>query len=278
MSPAELFAIGLAVGFVGPIAGIGGGVLLTPILLAYTDLDVDTARAIGLLAAMTTSSIAGSVYMARGMTRLNLVLAAALAMSAGSLAGARLGIAVAATYGAGPVKLALGVLILAAAATILLGRAKAGSPSTPDRLAKALGLYGTYYEESAGAEIRYGATRTPLALLALAAVGFISGFFGVGGGWALVPTYNLVMGLPIKVAVATSEATIALGDAAGALAYLESGKLEHIAQLAPPAQAGVAFGALLGARVAAKARPPAIRWAVVAILLWTAINLITARP
>ncbi|NYR16626.1 sulfite exporter TauE/SafE family protein [Pyrobaculum arsenaticum] len=163
------------------------------------------------------------VYLIRDITKLNIVLVAVLAMSARSLAGAYLGIVAASTYGAGAVKLALGVLILAVAAIIMLSKTKAGYPIATDKIAKALVLYGAYPEESAGVEVKYGATRTPLALLAFAAVGFISGFFGVGSGWALVPTYNLLMELPIKVAVASSEATIALGDVAGALAYLESG-------------------------------------------------------
>ncbi len=69
--------------------------------------------------------------------------------------------------------------------------------------------------------MRYGAGRTAWGLAAAFGVGLVSGVFGVGGGWALVPVFNLVMGLPLKVAC--SEAAIALGDAAAVATYLSAG-------------------------------------------------------
>ena len=72
-----------------------------------------------------------------------------------------------------------------------------------------------------GSVVRYGAGRTARGLAAV--FGLVSGVFGVGGGWALVPAFNLVMGLPLKVAVACSEVAIALGDAAAVATYLSAG-------------------------------------------------------
>jgi len=94
--------------------------------------------------------------------------------------------------------------------------------------------------------VRYGAGRTAWGLAAVFGVGLVSGVFGVGGGWALVPAFNLVMGLPLKVAVACSEVAIALGDAAAVATYLSAGL-----RLLVSTQVGVALGAFLGARVAA---------------------------
>jgi hypothetical protein len=71
--------------------------------------------------------------------------------------------------------------------------------------------------------VSYGAGRTARGLATVFGVGLVSGVFGVGGGWALVPAFNLVMGLPLKVAVACSEATTALGDAAAVATYLSAG-------------------------------------------------------
>ena len=88
--------------------------------------------------------------------------------------------------------------------------------------------------------MRYGAGRTAWGLAAVFGVGLVSGVFGVGG--ALVPVFNLVMGLPLKVVC--SEATIALGDTAAAATYLSAGFLVST-------QVGVALGASLGAWVAA---------------------------
>jgi len=78
-----------------------------------------------------------------------------------------------------------------------------------------------FWEESLGYVVRCGVGLTAWGLAAAFGVGLVSGVFGVGGGWALVPVFNLVMGLPLKVAVACSETTIALGDAAAT--YLSAG-------------------------------------------------------
>ena len=94
--------------------------------------------------------------------------------------------------------------------------------------------------------VRCGAGRTAWGLAAVFGVGLVSGVFGVGGGWALVPVFNLVIGLPLKVAC--SEATIALGDAAAAATYLSAG---FRPDFLVSTQVGAVLGAFLGARVAA---------------------------
>jgi uncharacterized membrane protein YfcA len=82
------FVVGFLVGFVGPLAGVGGGVLFTPLAVGLLGVDVNLARTGGLLVAMTTSSVAGSLYLWRGLLRL--VAYAGVAMSLGAFLGARL--------------------------------------------------------------------------------------------------------------------------------------------------------------------------------------------
>jgi uncharacterized membrane protein YfcA len=118
------------------------------------------------------------------------------------------------------VEVGLGVLLVVF--VLALGRRVEWPPWRVDRLAVQLGFVGEFWEESLGSVVRYGVGRTAWGLAAVFGVGLVSGVFGVGGGWALVPVFNLVMGLPLKVAVACSEATIALGDAAAAT-YLSAG-------------------------------------------------------
>jgi len=114
--------------------------------------------------------------------------------------------------------------------------------------------------------VRYGAGRTAWGLAATFGVGLVSGVFGVGGGWALVPVFNLVMGLPLKVAC--SEVAIALGDAAAAATYLSAGLRPDFLV---STQVGVALGAFLGARVAAFVKTRVVR---LVVLLFAAVNLL----
>ncbi len=100
---------------------------------------------------------------------------------------------------------------------ILLGRRVEWPPRRVDGLAVRLGFVGEW--ESLGSVVRCGAGRTACGLAVAFGAGLVSGVFEVGGG--LVPVFNLVMGLPLKVAVACSEVAIALGDAAAT--YLSAG-------------------------------------------------------
>ena len=93
--------MGFLVGFVGPLAGVGGGVLFTPIAVGLLGVDVNLARTGGLLVAMTTSSVAGSLYLWRGVANLRLVAYAGAAVSLGAFLGARLGLFLAGVEGAG---------------------------------------------------------------------------------------------------------------------------------------------------------------------------------
>ena len=132
-------------------------------------------------------------------------------MSLGAFLGARLGLFLAGVEGA--VEVGLGVLLVV---FVLLGRRVEWSLRRVDGLAVRLGFVGEW--KSLGSVVRCGAGRTAWELAAVFGVGFVSGVFVVGGGWALVPVFNLVMGVPLKVAC--SEVAVAFGDAA---AYLSAG-------------------------------------------------------
>ena len=114
--------------------------------------------------------------------------------------------------------------------------------------------------------MRCGAGRTAWGLAAVFGVGLVSGFFGVGG--ALVPVFNLVMGLLLKVAVACSEVAIALGDAAAAT-YLSVGF-----RLFGFDAGGGRVGGFSGAWVAAFVKARVVRLVVLGVLLLAAVNLL----
>jgi len=216
---------------------------------------------------MTTSSVAGSLYLWRGVA--NLMLMRGRLCRWGRFWGARLGLFLAGVEGGRrAVEVGLGVLLVV---FVLLGRRVEWPPRRVDRLAVWLGFVGEFWEESLGSVVRYGAGRTAWGLAAVFGVGLVSGVFGVGGGWALVPVFNLVMGLPLKVAVACSEATIALGDAAAVATYLSAG---FSPDFLVSTQVGAALGAFLGARVAAFVKARVVRLGVLGVLLFAAVDLL----
>ena len=120
-------------------------------------------------------------------------------------------------------QVALGATILAITA-IMAGARKSDFPKveSQDSLSRALGLHGIFVDGNTGQRHEWRAHRTPWGLLLFVAIGIVAGMFGLGAGWANVPALNLVMGVPLKVAVGTSSFVI---SPAAALVYLNKGAL-----------------------------------------------------
>jgi uncharacterized membrane protein YfcA len=95
-------------------------------------------------------------------------------------------------------------------------------------------------------------------------IGFLAGMFGLGAGWANVPVLNLLMGAPLKVAVATSILILAVNDTAAAWVYFHNGAILPL--IAVPSVVGMMLGTRIGARLLGKARPRVIRWIVIGFL------------
>jgi uncharacterized membrane protein YfcA len=148
--PLFLALFGFSLGFVAPMAGVGGGVLFTPIMMAFTEIDINVIRATGLALAMTTSLFAGSRYLEAGITRLNIVAYNALFITLGSVTGALVGIHLVVAYGKfgeGIVRLTFGALIFLVIALLSLKRTD-WPPQRRDRFTEIFNLFGKYFELS----------------------------------------------------------------------------------------------------------------------------------
>jgi uncharacterized membrane protein YfcA len=144
--------------------------------------------------------------------------------------------------------------------------AAAGSASASDRLAVALGLRGAYVEPATGEYTPWQANRTLAGIFAFAAIGFVGGLFGLGAGWANVPAFNLLMGVPLKLAAGTSGIVISVVNAPAAWVYFLEGAMLPV--IAAPSLLGVMLGARAGARLF-RAMPAArVRLAVIVLLLF----------
>jgi uncharacterized membrane protein YfcA len=104
-------------------------------------------------------------------------------------------------------------------------------------------------------------------------VGFGSGFFGLGAAWALIPIYNLVMRLPLKVTAASAKASLAIADTGALWVYTHDGKTYP--EIVITAALAVILGAYLGAKLLLKARVEFVRWLILAIMAFNGIQLLT---
>jgi len=260
--PIALFAITFAMGIVAVLAGVGGGVLFVPIVGAFFPFHLDFVRAAGLLLALTGALSAAPALMTSGLASLRLAMPLALVGSVTSIAGAHIGLSLPAQR----VQLALGITILAIALIMWrAGRSEHPDVAKPDALGLALGMHGSYHDAASAREVRWHVQRTPAAFIVFAFIGLLAGMFGLGAGWANVPAFNLLMGAPLKLSVATSGLLLSVVDSSAAWVYLNRGAVLPI--LVVPSIIGVMLGAKLGARLLLKARPRAVRQIVIALLL-----------
>lgn len=262
-----LFAGGVGAGLFGALLGLGGGVLIVPLLtLGFGE---PLARAIGtsLVAVVATSAgaAARNVRTSRADVRLGITLelgTVAGAAGAGLLAGVLAERLLAGLFAA---------LMAYVALSLLPGALSEGAE--PDQVTGHRG--GQTLDNPAAADgpaaPAYRTHNLPLALGGSVGAGAISGLLGVGGGIVKVPLMRLVMGVPIHVAMSTSNVMIGVTAAAGAYAYLFRGDID------PEVAAPLALGALVGAAAGARISPRVhSRWLVllfVAVAGWVALEM-----
>jgi len=270
--PVLLFLFSLVLGIVAVVAGVGGGVLYVPLVDAFFPFSLDFVRGAGLLIAVAGALSSGPELLRRNLASLRVAVPCALMASIGSIVGALAGLAIPQHI----VQIMLGVVVIGIA--LLMARPTPqdsdGAPPDGDPLAQLLAMGGQYLETSTGATVTWQARRVGVGLALVFVIGVLGGMFGVGAGWAKVPTLNLLMGIPLKVATGSSVFLISMGDVAGAWVYLNQGSVLPI--MVVPSVVGLMLGAKVGAKLLNRAKPTAVRRLVVVVLLFAGAKSLLA--
>jgi len=271
------FFISMVIAIIAVIAGIGGGVMFTPIMLGFTSIDSLVIRATGLVVAMFGGLISSGPFMKTKLANLRVTFYCAVPIAIGALAGSVSAIYLHDLLGArgdGAVRLSLGILMLVIAYFLFTGGGKTEYPEPQliDRFSIKLGLNGSYWEESLGRVVDYQMVKALLGGLLFIVLGFIGGFFGMGGGAFLTGTLNLIMSAPVKVAAASSGVLLAISDATAIWTYITYGALISI--LAAPWMLGHVVGGILGAHLLIRIRAGFVRKILILILLVSSVKLI----
>ena len=262
-----LAAFGLVTAFAGSVGGIGGATLLVPLLM-LTGVDILDAAPLGLLSVAATSLAASVRQLDDGLVHHRLGLTVESAASVTATAGALLSTSVPQEW----LARALGAGALAGAVATLARRGVRNPPEpvfaddSPGEWPGTLG--GTYHFGDQA--VPYQARRVPQGLAVSGLAGLISGMAGVGGGFLKTPAMSEVMGVPVKVAAATSTFTMGITAAVGTIVFAGQGRLE----LEPGA--AVVLGALAGATAGAAVQVglPATRARAVTGTLLLAVGVV----
>jgi len=261
-----LFVVCFVLGVVAVPAGVGGGVLFVPIVGGFFPFHLDFVRAAGLLVALASAVAAGPRLLRTGLADLRLALPLALVASIGALAGALLGLVLPAPV----MQVLLGTIIIG----IVVLMAFAGRSEYP-RVAEHHALrwprvHGVLHDVARGVDVHWRAHRFPAGMAAFAVNGLVGGMFGVGAGWANVPTLNLLMGVPLKIAVGTSSVILTIASSSAIWTYLNAGAVLPI--VAAPAVIGMMIGARVGVRLLFILHGAVIRRLVIVLLLFAGLR------
>jgi uncharacterized membrane protein YfcA len=271
---AAITLLGVLSGSLGAITGIGGGVIIVPTLVLVFGFDFPTAVAASLAAVIATSATTGSAYVGEGLTNMRLAMTLEVATTSGGISGGFLGLLL-------PERVLSAIFAAATITTaILVARGNVEhSPETADGGAADATSIPTdtgpldarYFDPEAREKVVYRVQRVPLGMGVSYGAGIMSGLLGVGGGFIKVPAMNLVMGVPVKVAAATSNFMIGVTAVSSLLVYLGRGEMHPAATT--PLIIGTVFGGIFGIRLQGRIGSRAVQMTLAAILGLVAIQM-----
>jgi len=261
-----IFGTSILAGLLGALTGLGGGVVVVPVLALLFHVDLRYAIGASLVSVIATSSGAAAAYVREGFSNIRIGMFLEIATTLGALVGAYL-TAVVSTKAIGIV---FGVVLLYSAISSFRGKHDDVPPQHTGGLADRLRLEGEYPTEH-GLQA-YVAQRVPAGFGIMFLAGGLSGLLGIGSGAVKVLAMDQAMRLPFKVSTTTSNFMIGVTAAASAGIYLGRG---YIAPgLAAPVMLGVLAGSLLGARLLVRIRVPILRVVFAIVIVALGVEMI----
>jgi len=257
----------LLAGFLGSLTGLGGGVVLVPVLALAFGVDIRYAIGASLVSVIATSSGAAAAYVREGYTNIRLGMLLEIGTTLGALAGAFL-----ATYvSTQTIAVVFGLVLIYSAYESFFGHeVNVRQTLEPDSLATKLKLNGDFPVGTI--RQRYFAQNVPAGFGLMVGAGALSGLLGIGSGAVKVIAMDQMMRIPFKVSTTTSNFMIGVTAAASAGVYLSRGYIDP--GLAMPVMLGVLSGAFIGTKVLVRARVPILKKVFASVIFLLAIEML----
>ena len=256
----------LVAGLLGALTGLGGGIVITPLLALVFGVDIHYAIGASLVSVIATSSGAAAAYVKEGFTNMRIGMFLEIATTVGAVVGASL----AARLPASRIAIIFGIVLLYSAYASSRPPSSRAAIDTPNRLATRLRL-DSEYPTTTGRQ-SYHVQGIPAGFSLMFMAGTLSGLLGIGSGALKVIAMDQVMRVPFKVSTTTSNFMIGVTAAASAGVYLQRGYIDP--GLAMPVMLGVLLGSLLGARVLPKTPTAKLRVLFGLVVLVLAVEMI----
>ena len=260
-------AISALAGFLGALTGLGGGVVIVPVLTLALGVDLKYAIGASLVSVIATSSGAAAAYVKEGYSNIRIGMLLEIATTIGAVLGAYL----AAFTSTHIIAIIFGlVLIQSAYQSLASSQSEADNLVSSDRLARLLRLGSNFPVR--GTRQEYGVQHVPTGFGLMFGAGALSGLLGIGSGAVKVIAMDRVMKIPFKVSTTTSNFMIGVTAAASAGVYLSRGYIDP--RVAMPVMLGVLAGAYLGTKVLVHAPVRTLRIVFGVVIAALAIEMI----
>jgi hypothetical protein len=258
--------ISLAAGFLGSLTGLGGGMVIVPLLTIIFGVDIRYAIGASLVSVIATSSGAAAAYVKEGFTNIRLGMLLEVATTLGALSGAF----VAAYIAPGTIAIIFGMALLYSAYLSIKPKQDVFIPAQDKGLIHFFKLSSEYPTRQG--KTKYSVRALPGGFGLMYIAGILSGLLGIGSGAIKVLAMDHIMKVPFKVSTTTSNFMIGVTAAASVGVYLNRGYVDP--GLAMPVMLGVLSGALIGTRVLVKSKTRVLRIVFSIAILFLAIEMI----
>lgn len=274
MSPIFIISaliIALWSGFLGALLGLGGGVIMVPLLIFILDIPIHIAAGASIIAVVATSSASASVYIRDEITNIRLGMFLEIATTLGAITGASIVVGVSEAI----LQIIFALSLIYAAFVMwfqIRHTGRSWESKDNDWIANKLRLGASFYDSAKSETVIYGVSRSFPTFLISYIAGILSGLLGIGGGGIKVPAMNVVSSIPMKAAVATSNFMIGVTAAASALIYIRNGFCDSF--ITAPVVIGCLIGSYIGAKAALRLRGVVLKKIFIIIMLLLGIRMI----
>ncbi len=265
-----LLVMGVAAGVLGAILGIGGGMIITPVLTIMMGLDIKYAIGASIISVIATSSGSTIAYLKDDMLNLRVAMFLEIATTVGAIMGALL----VGVFSSNFLYVLFGFFLLYSSYNMIrkLFDKKGETVYTETgEIVEKFKLASTYYDKAEQKQIDYSMKNVPGGFIMMWAAGLASGLLGIGSGAFKVIAMDTIMKMPLKPSSATSNLMMGVTAAASATVYFFNGSIRP--DIAAPLAIGVLAGATVGARLMQVLKPRVIRMIFIPIILYMGLQM-----
>lgn len=253
-------------GLVGSLTGLGGGVIIIPLLTLVLGVDIHYAIGASIVSVIATSSGSAAAYVKEGITNIRIGMFLEIATTISAVIGAVITVYINPGY----IAVIFGCILLFSAAMMVRKKVDHSDDRTTGLLANFFKLNGSY--PTAGGTVKYGVHNVVGGFIMMFVAGIISGLLGIGSGALKVVAMDNIMRLPFKVSTTTSNFMMGVTAAASAIVYLHRGQIDP--GIAMPVTLGVLTGATVGSKLLVKTNTDKLKVIFAVVVTFLALQMI----